>query len=67
MAPAIVSACQIAAAEAGLGNTRVVSGDAQAPDPAIGSYDVVASWLVLFFLPLETRFEDVAQSSHLSP
>lgn len=51
IAPAMVALTQEAVSEAGLTHVRVAVGDASDPDLTPASYDVVASSLVLLFLP----------------
>lgn len=51
VAPAMLVLAEAAAAERGITNVDFVLGSAQAPDPALGLFDGIASSLVLFFLP----------------
>ena len=50
VSPAMVEQCRAVVAAAGLDNVELAVGDATAPQVA-GTFDVVASSLVLFFLP----------------
>ncbi len=51
VAPAMLALARATAAERGVANVEFVEGSAQTPDPALGSFDGIASSLVLFFLP----------------
>jgi ubiquinone/menaquinone biosynthesis C-methylase UbiE len=51
VSPAMVALAAEAASGLGLANVEVMAGSAQAPDPALGPFDGIASSLVLFFLP----------------
>jgi ubiquinone/menaquinone biosynthesis C-methylase UbiE len=51
ISPAMVTATETAAREQGIGNVIAAVGDVRSPDLTAGRYDVVASSLVLFFLP----------------
>jgi len=50
LAPAMVALTSAAAEAANLGNVEMAIGDAQAPDYAPASFDVITAGLVLFFL-----------------
>ena len=51
LSPSMVEGCRKVVAQAGLGNVEVRLGDAQEPDLDGSPFDIVASSLVLFFLP----------------
>lgn len=50
-APTMIELAAATAAEQGIPNVAFVLGSAQTPDPALGTFDGIASSLVLFFLP----------------
>lgn len=51
VAPAMLALARESAAERGIGNVDFVLDSAQDPNPALGTFDGIASSLVLFFLP----------------